>query len=160
MKVRILLIYLCLVCSWVCSAQKSATEYYFKRISIEQGLSQSGVTAILRDYQGTLWIGTRQGINRVDRNHIQKYTDLYIFHLIEDKQHQLWAVTDKGVWCYNPSEDIFQPKIDTPLFAICATDRGVYFGGYGAIFEYNYSHKHIRRLPLQKASYAKSIATS
>ena len=84
MKVRILLIYLCLVCSWVCSAQKSATEYYFKRISIEQGLSQSGVTAILRDYQGTLWIGTRQGINRVDRNHIQKYTDLYIFHLIED----------------------------------------------------------------------------
>ena len=156
MKVRILLIYLCLVCSWVCSAQKSATEYYFKRISIEQGLSQSGVTAILRDYQGTLWIGTRQGINRVDRNHIQKYTDLYIFHLIEDKQHQLWAVTDKGVWCYNSSEDIFQPKIDTPLFAICATDSGVYFGGYGAIFEYSYSHKHIRRLPLQKASYAKS----
>ena len=74
MKVRILLIYLCLVCSWVC-AQKSATEYYFKRISIEQGLSQSGVTAILRDYQGTLWIGTRQGINRVDRHQIQKNTD-------------------------------------------------------------------------------------
>lgn len=46
------------------SAEASASDYFFKRISIEQGLSQPGVNSILRDRSGILWIGTRQGLNR------------------------------------------------------------------------------------------------
>lgn len=38
----------------------------FQRISIEQGLSQSVVTAILQDSRGFLWFGTQDGLNRYD----------------------------------------------------------------------------------------------
>ena len=135
--------------TWVIYGQ-NPTEYYFKRISIEHGLSQSGVTAIVRDHKGILWIGTRQGINRVDRNHIKRYTESYIYHLYEDTQHNLWAVTDKGVWQYDPNKDTFTSKIQQQLFSICATEQGVYFGGYSAIYQYNYKTKNIGRLPLRK----------
>ena len=67
-------------------SQNPTTEYYFKRISIEHGLSQSGVTTMVRDHKGLLWIGTRQGINRVDRNHLKKYIDDYVYQLLEDAQ--------------------------------------------------------------------------
>ncbi len=38
----------------------------FERISIDQGLSQSSVYAILEDRMGFLWIGTDDGLNRYD----------------------------------------------------------------------------------------------
>ncbi|WP_454981282.1 ligand-binding sensor domain-containing protein, partial [Capnocytophaga haemolytica] len=132
-----------------------ATDYYFKRISIEHGLSQTGVTAIVRDHKGTLWVGTRQGINKVERNHVSKYTDDYIFHLYEDMQHHLWAVTQRGVLCYNAEKDGFEVKLSQYIHSVGATEAGVLFGGYGALYLYRYRSKKIERLPLIKDVYAK-----
>ena len=132
-----------------------ATDYYFKRISIEHGLSQTGVTAIVRDHKGTLWVGTRQGINKVERNHVSKYTDDYIFHLYEDMQHHLWAVTQRGVLCYNAEKDGFEVKLSQYIHSVGATETGVLFGGYGALYLYRYRSKKIERLPLAKDVYAK-----
>ena len=38
----------------------------FERISLEQGLSEAAVMAILQDRQGFLWVGTRDGLNKYD----------------------------------------------------------------------------------------------
>jgi ligand-binding sensor domain-containing protein len=38
----------------------------FTRLSVEQGLSQSTVQAILQDHVGFLWLGTEEGLNRYD----------------------------------------------------------------------------------------------
>jgi hypothetical protein len=38
----------------------------FKRLSTEDGLSQSRVDNILQDDQGFMWFGTRNGLNRFD----------------------------------------------------------------------------------------------
>jgi len=38
----------------------------FEHLSIEDGLSQSSVFAILQDYKGFIWIGTHDGLNRYD----------------------------------------------------------------------------------------------
>ena len=38
----------------------------FERISVEHGLSQSSVNAMLQDRQGFLWFGTEDGLNRYD----------------------------------------------------------------------------------------------
>lgn len=53
--------------SWTDAATADATPSpRFKRISIEQGLSQSTVLCILQDREGYLWFGTEDGLNRYD----------------------------------------------------------------------------------------------
>ncbi len=44
----------------------SPTEVRFNHLSLEEGLSQSTVTAILQDSQGFIWIGTLNGLDRFD----------------------------------------------------------------------------------------------
>ena len=38
----------------------------FENISIEQGLSQSGVSCIIQDSKGFMWFGTEEGLNKFD----------------------------------------------------------------------------------------------
>jgi len=45
-------------------AQKNI--FQFERISVEQGLSQSGVHCILQDRKGFMWFGTGDGLNKYD----------------------------------------------------------------------------------------------
>lgn len=137
----------------------AASDYFFKRISIEQGLSQPGVTSIVRDYNGTLWIGTRQGLNRVDRNDLKAYfhnnaevnsiPGNFIYNLHEDVHYNLWVVTDGGLSLYNRDRDCFEVKITNRIQAITNIDGGVLFGGYTAIYFYSYKTKEIKRLPLR-----------
>ena len=53
----ILSILLGLLCVFGFGAELS--EYYYKNIGIEDGLSQSSVTSVVYDPYGSLWIGTR-----------------------------------------------------------------------------------------------------
>lgn len=145
-----------------------ASDYFFKRISIEQGLSHPGVTSIVRDHNGTLWIGTKLGLNRVNRNDLKAYfhnnTDNktipgnYIYNLHEDMQHNLWVVTDGGLSLYNRDKDNFEIKINNRIQAIANTEEGVLFGGYTAIYYYNYKTKGIKRLPLRNNDPNKGIS--
>lgn len=53
----------------------AAPRYYFKQISLENGLSQSSVKCVLVDERGVMWIGTRFGLNRFDREKITVYQE-------------------------------------------------------------------------------------
>ncbi len=46
----------------------AANDIYFSRIGVEQGLSQLSVMSIYQDEIGTMWFGTREGINRFNGN--------------------------------------------------------------------------------------------
>ncbi|MDR0691669.1 MAG: response regulator [Prevotellaceae bacterium] len=136
-----------------------ASDYHFKRISLEQGLSQPGVNSIIRDYNGILWIGTRQGLNSVDRNDLNTYfyksndnTSIpgnYIYNLNEDAQSNLWVVTDGGLSLYNRNKDNFETKITNRIQAIANVKDGVLFGGYMTVYYYSYKTKKIETLPFQ-----------
>ena len=43
-------------------------DIYFSKIGIEQGLSQLSVMSIYQDELGTMWFGTREGVNRYNGN--------------------------------------------------------------------------------------------
>ena len=49
-----------------CHAQMADEHYYFKNLSVQNGLSQNTVNAILQDKQGFMWFGTKDGLNRYD----------------------------------------------------------------------------------------------
>ena len=78
----------------------------FERISVEQGLSQSIVFAILQDRLGFVWFGTRNGLNRYDGRTFTIYrhdpedasslSDSAITTLYEDQAGVLWVGTFAG----------------------------------------------------------------
>lgn len=81
--------------------------YFFKQISLEQGLSQSAVTCIIQDRDGFMWFGTQDGLNKYDGNHFSvfKYnpqspnsiSDGFIRGLAEDRQNPvIWIGTRSG----------------------------------------------------------------
>ena len=90
----------------------------FEQLSLEEGLSQSVVSAILQDRKGFLWVGTDDGLNRYDgysfkvfkpdTNNPDSLSDRSINDLLEDAQGRLWIATRLGgLNRYDPSTGKF-----------------------------------------------------
>lgn len=113
-----------------------AQGYYCKYIGIENGLSQSTVTAVEYDDNGALWIGTRYGLNEYRNGKLRPFIDgdeggivgtcINFIHC--DRGGRLWTSTDKGIFLHDPATDSFRQVWDAP--ATCAADGngGVWFG--------------------------------
>ena len=85
----ILSILLGLLCVFGFGAEPS--EYYYKNIGIEDGLSQSSVTSVVYDPYGSLWIGTRYGLNEYRNHEIRSVYKLGCIHtLFLDDSERLW----------------------------------------------------------------------
>lgn len=64
---KVLILLICLIFYPIlCCAQVADDHYYFKNLSVQNGLSQNTVNAILQDKQGFMWFGTKDGLNRYD----------------------------------------------------------------------------------------------
>lgn len=139
------------------------TDYFFKQISIQDGMSQSNVKCILCDYKGQIWMGTLSGLNRYDRQSIRQYeydsNDPFslpnneIVFCIEDSLYNIWISTERGTAKYNPVKDNFIPAktIDgEPInaHAHLTVDGGILFAGYNNFFKYSYADNSIRSLPV------------
>jgi signal transduction histidine kinase/ligand-binding sensor domain-containing protein/DNA-binding response OmpR family regulator len=80
-----------------------AEEIRFKHLTIDDGLSQNAVFAILQDRRGFMWFGTKDGLNRYDGYSFVIYqhnpfdsTSLSANHvtaLFEDSRGDLWVGT-------------------------------------------------------------------
>ncbi len=78
----------------------------FEHISLDRGLSQSVVLAILQDQQGFLWFGTQEGLNRYDGYEFIVYkndpsdpysiSNSFVQALYEDDDGILWIGTFGG----------------------------------------------------------------
>lgn len=137
------------------NSSEAKSSYYFKQISVEQGLSQSLVRCVLEDCKGFVWIGTRYGLNRFDHYDLKSYFNRrndnnslpgnQIFFIAEDVNLNLWISTNEGLALYNREQDNFTPILfnNKPFIthAFLNTKDGILFGGAGEIFSYN-SHNH------------------
>lgn len=97
------------------SAQEGILEYS-QNLSISEGLAHSGVTSILEDSRGYMWIGTYDGLNRYDGYEFTVYKntrDKELFHsnrirtIQEDSRGNLWIGTDEGLSIYYYAREQF-----------------------------------------------------
>ena len=71
---KTLTLLICLICYQIlCHAQVADEHYYFKNLSVQNGLSQNTVNTILQDKQGFMWFGTKDGLNRYDGLSFRKF---------------------------------------------------------------------------------------
>ncbi|MDX2359520.1 MAG: adenylate/guanylate cyclase domain-containing protein [Crocinitomicaceae bacterium] len=106
---------------------QAQTGYRFKNLTINDGLSQSSVTAIVQDKLNALWIGTQDGLNRYDGRTFENFTSdeteglqsEFITCALKDKTGNLWFGTSNGLTHYNLHTESFQtfkPKEDVAFF--------------------------------------------
>ena len=87
------------------------------KIGLREGLSNSEIRCIYQDYQGFLWFGTYDGLNRYDgydfkiyRNHPgddRSVIHNYINAISEDRAHNLWVGTRQGLSILDPISQKF-----------------------------------------------------
>lgn len=90
---------------------------YFEHYTVEQGLSQNSVYAMLQDQKGFLWLGTEDGLNRYDGHEMKVYrtssqeasiSDNHIITLYEDHAGLLWVGTEGGgLNKFDPATELF-----------------------------------------------------
>ena len=156
--IKILIIYL----SFITNLYGSGS-YFFQRLDITHGLSQSKVSCIFYDYKGYLWVGTPYGLNRYDRDEIKQFFHLKsdesslpsneILFIQEDKQRNLWIGTSLGLCKYDRGDSKFEriKYKGNPLIAysVLQFKDGLYFGGSKQIFKFQYDKQDIVMCPVK-----------
>jgi PAS domain S-box-containing protein len=89
----------------------------FVHLSVEQGLSQSSVQAIVQDHVGFLWFGTEEGLDRYDGYNFLVYKhdpanphslpDNVVSALFEDSRRRMWIGTEHGLCTFNRETETF-----------------------------------------------------
>lgn len=133
--------------------QAIGSEYLCRHLSVDNGLSQSHVTALVRDKRGFLWIGSRFGLNRYDFANVTNYysdrsgetsiTDNYVTELFVDSRDTLWVAGEKGVAYYRRHSNDFQ-RVECDNAKLNARSfydegNGLLIGGGGSIYFYDYA---------------------
>lgn len=138
-----------------------AGHYFYKQISLKDGLPTT-IRCILTDEQGFVWIGTRSGLGRYDGHELKKYIHQannpnsslphnLINQITEDKQNNIWVLTDKGVARYQrQSDDFFIPTDEKGNIiwanSTCLIKDGVLFGSQNKVYFYSYQDSSLRLL--------------
>ena len=95
---------------------------YLQQFSVEDGLSNSNITAIWTDSRGIIWIGTQYGLNRFDGHRFKSYTvegnglcQNAILKINEDQAGNLWILGGEpenalaGLCVFNPITEEARP---------------------------------------------------
>lgn len=157
---RTLIIILFLLAGVKLLSSEHCVNYSFTQLSIEQGLSQSTAQSILLDHKGTLWIGTKSGLNSYTQEGIKTYLhhsgdphslpSNYINHLTEDPLGNFWIATSKGLALYDDEQDQFNTVNFSIIYSSVGVEGGMWFGSENAIHCYDYKSKELKTIHIEK----------
>ena len=125
--------------------------------SIQDGLSNPHVRCIYKDSRGFMWFGTNEGLNKFDGSTFTVYENSIsdsnsiitnsINTIIEDKDHNLWIGTGKGLCIYNREKDNFKKirnigqELFPPISALFEDDKNQIWIGTSGVGLYKYDKK-------------------
>jgi signal transduction histidine kinase/ligand-binding sensor domain-containing protein/DNA-binding response OmpR family regulator len=100
----------------------------FKQLSTNEGLSQSHVSAIIKDSRGFMWFGTEDGLNKYDGYKFTHYKhdqsnkstiiDNYVLAITEDSAGNLWIGTESGLDRFDRATNTFIHYSNGVTFAV------------------------------------------
>lgn len=110
----------------------------FSTLSVDDGLSQSSVLSLSQDFQGNIWMGTQDGLNKwdgygftvysADPNDNTALNDNMINALLCDQGGRLWIGTSVGLSCFDFHENRFYnytlPERKIQVFDLVETGEG------------------------------------
>ncbi|HEX8786597.1 MAG TPA: two-component regulator propeller domain-containing protein, partial [Telluria sp.] len=89
----------------------------FEHLSVDDGLAQETVLAIVQDPDGFMWFGTQSGVSRYDGYHFANFRNVigdpktlannWVRVLYVDRKGRLWIGTDGGLDRYEPASGHF-----------------------------------------------------
>lgn len=117
-------------------------------------ISSNTVRAISEDSKGNIWLGTQNGLNKLDVNtgkfKSYTYTDGlsndYIYGVIVDSDDNIWCSTNYGVSMYDQDDDKFIRYYEEDGLATnefngfsyhMGKDGDIYFGGVNGLTKFN-----------------------
>ena len=153
------ILYIIIICLLVIpKSMGQHTHYAYTQLSISEGLSQANVTSILLDKRGTLWIGTKNGLNQYAKQQMKNYfhkmtdknslPDNHILHLEEDSLGNIWIATANGLAVYNREQNDFSTFTRGKVQSSLCIEGGVLFGGDNVLYFYDYQKQTLERISI------------
>jgi signal transduction histidine kinase/ligand-binding sensor domain-containing protein len=127
-----------------------AQQYGFRNFSLEDGLPQTEVQALLQDSRGIIWVGTNGGgLSRFNGNTFQTYTtrdgmpDNIVYSLCEDAEGNIWMGSVNAIIKYDGMAFTTLDETDHPSIR---TYQQVYCDKLGRIWAVSLDEQNFRRL--------------
>lgn len=122
---------LSVIAALLVSAGAICSSYQFTKLNTENsGLSYDGISKIVQDSRGFIWVGTFKGLNRYDGSSFKVYDKEalglpsdFIFCIEEDREGNLWIGTDAGATMYDYKRDRFQPMLQKSDKGTCIRNK-------------------------------------
>lgn len=143
---RVSLLACTLVLSLIWPAFGQQTIHPFQQLTIEHGLPHNMTNSIIQDYQGFLWIGTRDGLVRYAGTGFKVYkhdpldsttiSNNWVYTLYEDASQNLWIGTYRGLNKFNRSTETFTHYMPNSYFS---NIRAIYEDRSGRLWIGNWS---------------------
>ncbi|MGN0236261.1 MAG: helix-turn-helix domain-containing protein [Paludibacteraceae bacterium] len=123
-----------------------AEDYFFRHISIEQGLPQMSVADVYQDSEGYMWFATRQGAARYDGRSMEVFNpDAEDIHsllspVVEQIEGDTLAniyIRTTGINRYNLRTNSMHMLCNQTVCAMTATQDGLYFVAENNLYAYN-----------------------
>ncbi len=120
---------------------REGIDYYYKNIGLGDGLSQASVTSVSADRNGSLWIGTKYGLN-LYRNQRLSLVGSFgcVNHIYSQDDGSIWVCSNDGL--YRGDCDLLSFSAVDSRNTLCAVElsESIYFGCEGGVGIYDGSN--------------------